>query len=786
MLMSCFKFIEPPLSAWVDSQLKVDLNMRRLATFAVSFSAAVFMAQYVLPVKFQLALCFVFLIADIVLLLVRAESRMRATIIAFGLTAGLLWNSAYHTLFFTPAQELDGTNQAIKAEVNDYPQKTAYGYSVTVKLLRENGTVKSLLYTDETGAGLKPGDIIETYATLKLADRIADEESTYYTSKGILLIASQKTELKMQSSDRIPLRYIPAAFAKQLKDTAAEVFPEDIVPFMTAIITGDKSKLSDGAKTSLSVSGLAHTVAVSGLHVSTLVGFITLMARRRRLAAAVGIPTVLFFVAVVGASPSVVRAGFMQILILTAPLFKRETDTPTSLSAALMMLLIQNPFAAASVSLQLSFASTAGIVLFGTHIYDWMCKRFTNNKSKISRPARTIYSSLSTTFGVLIFTTPLMVIHFQTINIIAPISNLIALWAATSVFVLGIIACLAGLIYLPAGALIGWVTWPLAKYFLTAASLLSRIPFASLYVQSPLIKLWLVLIYTFIGIFILSRRNKSREGMTGFFGQKPRLFIPICSAAAALTVVLWIIFLTPQKDNMVFTVLDVGQGQSLVVMSEGRTAVIDCGGNKKNAGDIAAEYLMSQNRFSVDVLILTHYHSDHANGVLQLMSRLNVGYLALPDVEDEADTRDAIVRAARESGTEIVWVTGQTEITMGKVTLTLIEPVADIGVNERCVSVLCTYEQYDVLVTGDMDIQTENKLTAAKQLPDTEVFIAGHHGSKYASGKTLLDAIAPEVIIISVGNNSYGHPTEEMLNRAGDAGAVIYRTDIMGHITVRR
>ena len=97
---------------------------------------------------------------------------------------------------------------------------------------------------------------------------------------------------------------------------------------------------------------------------------------------------------------------------------------------------------------------------------------------------------------------------------------------------------------------------------------------------------------------------------------------------------------------------------------------------------------------------------------------------------------------------------------------------------------LCSYGDFDTLITGDMDARTEAKLVDAYELPDIEVLVVGHHGSKYSTGTALLEAVTPEIGVISVGDNSYGHPAEEALLRLTDAGMTVYRTDRQGNILI--
>ena len=158
--------------------------------------------------------------------------------------------------------------------------------------------------------------------------------------------------------------------------------------------------------------------------------------------------------------------------------------------------------------------------------------------------------------------------------------------------------------------------------------------------------------------------------------------------------------------------------------------------------------------------------------------------LYLPDIEDEYGVRERLLRLAEENGIEVVYVRRTVECPLGGAVLSLYPPVGEGDLNEQGLTALCSAGDFDVLITGDMAGSTERKLVGQYDLPDIEVLVVGHHGSRYSSSQELLQAVRPETAIISVGDNSYGHPTQEAMDRLSQAGAEIYRTDRQGNILV--
>ena len=236
------------------------------------------------------------------------------------------------------------------------------------------------------------------------------------------------------------------------------------------------------------------------------------------------------------------------------------------------------------------------------------------------------------------------------------------------------------------------------------------------------------------------------------------------------------------------TALDVGQGQSLVVFSGEDTIVIDCGNinSLDDAGDRAGSYLCSRGRDDIDLLVLTHLHADHADGVLRLMAYLPVKEILVgPDMEDPNGLMQPIREAALHSGTNITVLCEDRTETYGAISLQLFAPGNEGEINERCVTAKIGIDGYDLLVTGDINMAAERELMAKDELSNIEVLVVGHHGSKYASSPELLESSGAYTAIISCGDKTFGHPTPETLERLDKCGYTVFRTDEDGMVELR-
>ncbi|MCD8332209.1 MAG: ComEC/Rec2 family competence protein [Oscillospiraceae bacterium] len=472
-----------------------------------------------------------------------------------------------------------------------------------------------------------------------------------------------------------------------------------------------------------------------------------------------------------------VRACFMAAMALLAPLLGRETDPPTTLTAILFVLLVQNPYAVFSVSLQLSFASVIGIFWVSGPLYQrmtgWLKRESRWHLRLRNRAVRFGTASLSVTLGALLLTTPLSAYYFRSISLIAPLTNMVILWAVSLVFSVGLPVTLLSLALPELASVLALPVQWMARYILAVVRLLSRQCFAALSTDFPLICAWLVFVYALLFALYLLRY---RRGV-----------LPVCTCLLTLCAALLGTRFSLLGSPLTVTMLNVGQGQCILLFSQGYTAMIDCGGNEDNAGDIAANYLQTLGISKVDFLILTHCHSDHTNGVEELMARLGVDSLILPELDsDDSESRAQVLALAETGGTEVTLLEQSVQLSMGKAQINLYVPLVNSEeLNENGLFILASQGEFDLLVTGDADSFSESVFLKYNELPDIEVLVAGHHGSATSTSEALLDALTPELCLISSGYNTYGHPDQQVLARLEQRGIAVYRTDQAGHVTIQ-
>lgn len=748
--------------------------MRKLMWFVIGFAAATFFgcgwlggASFLLAAGVAgaaLAVC-------LVLMLRFPKFRVPGMVI-FGCILGFLWQLGYDGYYLSTARQMDQTKETFTIYATDYSYETDYGCAVEGKISLDGKSYQIRAYLPKETL-LSPGDSVTGEFTIRCTLPGCSRKSDYYRSDGTFLIAYPGKELNVTQAEKLPLYGYAAWLRQRLTTRIDEIFPADVSSFARALLLGDTDGIDYETDTAFKLSGIRHVIAVSGLHVTILFSLVYVFTGRRKwLTALLGIPVLMFFAAVAGFSPSITRACIMHILMVIALLFEREYDPPTALSFSVLLMLVLNPWTVTNVGFQLSVSCMVGIFLFAAPIQHWLLetKRLSKIKGIHGKILRWVCTTVSISLSAGIFTTPLCAYYFGTVSLVSLITNTLTLWVISFIFygiMLSLVLC--G-ICLPAGTAVAWViAWPI-RYVLWTAKTLASFPLAAVYTESIYIVFWLIFCYVLLAAFLLMRRKQP--------------LILGCCAALGLCVALMASWLEPARDDFRMTVLDVGQGQCILLQSDGRHYLVDCGGDSDTqAADKAAALLLSQGISRLDGLIITHFDADHAAGAVYLLQRIDAEILYLPTSVD-ADGIGQILQTSTDYLR--LFVDQDIEITFGEGKITLIPSDNAESDNESGLCVLFQRENCDILITGDRSSKGERELIEHMTLPDLEVLIVGHHGSKYSTSRELLIKTSPEIAVISVGaDNSYGHPTQEVLDRLELFGCLVYRTDRDGTVIYR-
>ena len=750
--------------------------MRKLAWSAFSFAAAIALCHYIVPSAVRLWLIVPLTAAALCACMLRGKLRSCILLLCVFSIVGIVRYDAHVIENLGLENELQGNEYRITAYVAEYPVIYDDYSKITVHLRTDRlPQVKTVLYDYENNVdALEPGDMIRTTVKFTSASVSSGEETDTYISKGIYLRGTIIEEIKSYETWWGEYLFFPLYMSRDMQNVFDKYIPERAAVFMKALVTGEKNALYAEPELYhvLQKAGLSHVVAVSGMHLSFLVGMV-LMLFGNRIGWAASVISIIVFAFMTGLSPSVLRAAFMQMLYLLAPILRRESDGITSIAFALFILLMVNPFAAASVSLQLSFAAIMGIHLITPKTLEWFAEKGNGLSGFGYRIYCFVASSVAATVGASLFTVPLCAIHFGSVAIFAPIANLFVLWIIPFCFGLGLLLFFAALFSGKLATLIGAVLAVMIEFVYVISGWIAHIPYSNIYLPETVMLFGMICIYSVIGIT--------------YFIKRDGLYRPLIPALLSVILLFSLVFGVKRyyANGTTVAAIDVGQGQCIAILDHKNTVLVDCGG-AYDSGQSVVNWLSERGRQQVDCLVLTHFDKDHTNGIEDLLTQIHVEkikfcslnlsdyeYAILRDIQETAIKQDAALSAVNRSAQSVI----------GDIKLEYYIPIQPEDNNG--LMLLVSIGAFDMLITGDADIKTENEMLRMLPLPDGECIVAGHHGSKYSTGEKLLDRFQPEFSFISCGYNSYGHPSSEVLDRLQKRNVVIYRTDKLGSVEIK-
>ena len=546
----------------------------------------------------------------------------------------------------------------------------------------------------------------------------------------------------MEKKNIYKIAMLPVRIRYRLSTGLEKIHPSGGA-FISGLVTGQTSGIALDEKEAFSNTGLSHILAVSGFNLGIIFYAVLLVLSKlpKKLRYAICILICLAYVFVTGFQPSITRAFIMVSIASMGVFLRRDYDAVTAISIAAVLMLVYNPYYVYNIGFLLSFSATYGIIL----LKDDIKERLLRQLDRVGEEASIALSAFIATLPIILYSKGCFSVISLVFNII--ISPFIATLTVVSFAcsMLYLLSGVVGMLY-PAVAA-GAVMVRLVK----AADNISLMVFPG----SPSL-IFVFLYYMLIMICFGYIRIKA--------GKRP--------VKAGLIVLL--VFLLLYKGNALkIHVINVGQGDSIFIETPGGyTALIDTGpafSDYSAAQSRVIPYIRKQGHNSIDMLVITHFHSDHAGGLEYLLKELKIGTVVAYGVPENENL-------------EYTKVAAGDSISLDGMLLNILYPQPDAeeeGENESCLVMELVYGEYNMLLTADAERQVMDTLAG-----DYEVIKLPHHGSLASFSYTMADASRIGTAVVSVGRNSYGHPSSEVLDYLEEKGVHTYRTDTMGNITI--
>ena len=585
-----------------------------------------------------------------------------------------------------------------------------------------------------------------------------DAES-YYQSQGILYTFQAEAVLHVQGGSfwKEGLASLQEYFAACIQS----IYNERDAGIIKAVLLGDKSTLRDEDQLLYQKNGISHLLAISGLHISMIGVSLYKFLRKCSLTFwEAGLPSgilLLLYGSMTGFGISTIRAICMFLVMIFADIFGRAYDMASAMALAAIIVLIRNPLQARQAGFLLSFGAVLGICF----VYPILQSVFQVKKKAF----RTVLFSIS----ISLVTYPVNVHFFYEYSRYSILLNFIVIPCMPIVMGFGGAGMLIACVMPNVGKVIGIPAHWVLSFYEVLGKWVVELPCAVIRLGCE--EFWQLAVYYVILLICLLLLWYDRRRVYS-------LLLPV----AVLVVTLRF------RIGLEFTMLDVGQGDGLFLrLPSGTTCFIDGGSTSvKNVGEYRIlPYLKYEGVEKLDYVIFTHLDEDHMNGMRELLEMcgtydgVSIGTMLFPDIADPGDKYLKMWTLAEEQGSSVYRIGAGDMIKEQGATLECLYPAKETycgDENNSSTVMKLIYGEFSMLLTGDLGFEGEENLLDMDVLEDIDVWKVSHHGSKYSGCEKFLECIRPNVSLISVGRNFYGHPSDEILGRLKNCGSSVWTT----------
>ena len=496
--------------------------------------------------------------------------------------------------------------------------------------------------------------------------------SQYLKTKNVYMICkTEKNQLKVLKHNSLFVgKMWIINLQNKLKNNLNILLPNDTKGLANALLLGDSNFIDNEQKEIFSNANLMHILAISGMHITYIITFLNLIMKKcdNRKSKYFIIGFLIFFSQLTGGEPSVIRAVIMSCLILISKLFYRKSDTINNIAISCLFILLKNPYNILKLGFQLSFLGTLGIVIFNKKFSDIISKyeyiknskksnKIRNSKKlneisntkKLNKIKKKIVGIILLSISANLVIAPVLAYNYNTISLIFLISNLLVTPILGIMSLLGYTTIISSLFSLKLSKLISIpFNWCL-KIFNIIAKLSSKISFLKLTITTPTIIS--IVIYYFLILYIIFFYKKNHN-------QILKKVLTICM------IIVLIIKFIPNTSKLKIYFIDVGQGDSTLIITESNKKILIDGGGSENSNydigkNILVPYLLDRKIKYIDYMIFTHFDSDHCKGLFTVINTFKVKNAIISKQGKDSENYQTFLNLANKKNINIITVSAR-------------------------------------------------------------------------------------------------------------------------------
>lgn len=680
-------------------------------------------------------------------------------------------------------------------------------------------------FADELISDVKIGNLIKVTGGTSIIDEPSNEgefnQKNYYRSDGITFIAfANNIEVTNEKYDKLRQNIYDIKIL--IKAQINKIFNEKDAGLFSAMITGDKSSIDIDQKKKFADNGIAHILAISGLHLSIL-GLALFELLRKRLSVNVSAGFVSIFILLYGifidAGPSSLRAITMLFIRFLSLSIGRTYDSKNTLFIIAFIFLMIRPYLLFNAGFQFSYVA---IYALNSELSVARIRKKVTRIGEIDDEDNRIVGIKVESFkipAVLILTLflfPITIFHYFTYPLYSILVNLIVIPLMAFVLGFGLAGLGTSFLYLTLGKIFAFVVHLIFVVYDKLCELVEFLPRHILALGKPsLLEVTYFYIVVFLVMFIINKNtedtlrdyklnkakvafdNESKLSLIHKYRSEQLIRVLLCVLAILVSSV--IISIRTHSD-MRMTFISIGQGDGILIESKNLILTIDGGSssNTSNGQYILTPHIKSRAIAHIDFSFITHADADHTNGIIYLLENedeVSIYNLVLPITATDDYKFDKLKDAAKNRGVKIMYMKeGDIYKFRDDYYITVLSPNEGSLKNEKrdenemSLTFRLDYKNHSALFTGDIGKQTMGRMLKdefAIQNIDVDVLKVPHHGSKNSNIPEFFEMASPKFSVFSYGkNNNYGHPNLETLDSIANTGSVILKTGSSGQVDI--
>jgi competence protein ComEC len=639
------------------------------------------------------------------------------------------------------------------------------------------------------------GDILKITGKLETPPQSEDfSYKDYLARQGIYsLVNYPSIEMLDTRKGSKPLTLI-YDLRNRLSQRLSQALPEPQASLAQGILLGLRGNIPYSLNQAFARTGTTHVLAISGINITIVIGIllaagIWLFGRRYSIYIWLALLIIWLYALLTGMDPPVVRGAIMGSLFLIAEFLGRQRSALTALTFAAAIMVGIQPQVLWDASFQLSFLAMAGLILILPYLQVWGrigLPNSTGKKSVATSLGMFAVDSFAITLAAILATWPVVAYYFHLVSLVGLPATFFSVLALPAIIITTALVAGIGL-FVPALAwILGWIAWLCISYFILIVRVFDALPLSSIRLQS--IEIWQIWVYYALLIVTVaalhyrhqltnlllktaSTINPYLHSVSNFFSRVPKKWI--VSPLLITAVIIWVAILNMPDDKLHVSVLDVGQGDAILVQTPAHQKILIDGGPSPRAIDLELSKRLPFWDRKIDLIILTEPQADHIAGFIEVIRNYKVLHAYEPGITYESIIYQQLsgLIKTEEINDEIAHAGQQIELGDG-INIEILLPPSPMlqgtsdDVDNNGLLLRLSWNRISFLFTSDIRKEAEWYAISQRANLRSTVLKVAHHGSLTSNTDEFLAAVNPQIAVVSVGaDNRYGLPSPEVVDR---------------------